>query len=1032
MKFLILTFLLLFCQGVFCQTGNELHYNFRHITYSDGLAGNRVIRIGQDSKGWMWFATFNNIQRYDGKWFRSYRNDFLAGVPESVGFNGSLVAGKEIYVVWGSKNFRYNPMKGKFEVVIPSSLIPQNEQFLTITDHKGRDWHVGNTVAFPVNSNTLINDWDFFTSETGFFQSPNYWYDSATHRSWLVLGDNLFVYRKINNRDSIISENKFQAFPISLRKILETESIRSFLIDAEQNLWISSWMNALYQYNLRTKKVAWYTLKAIQQQQKGSLKTKGPLGISCMVMDTRGNVWMGTYGCGLLRYNKSSRQFDFVIKHESNQNILNYEIEITCIVQDREENIWIGTDAGVNIFNPYRDLLKTIAISNLGGTSPQQNEISGLYKTSKNKIVVGTWGGGTTFLDSNFKVQKNYEFDIMARNEVWSFIEDKDSILWAGCQYGYINRYRQDGSFMDFLRPPESGFSTIRAMTKDKQGNLYFGLHSGKVMKWEAVQKKFIGYALGLPVQLRMGPLLTMFIDNRENIWAGTQNGLYKLDPITMQYSDSFLTGKPAGYGRSVTSVRQFNDSMLILGYYFGGGSFFNLNTKKEVPWNVEPDFFQNPVYALVKDQHDNIWIMSGLNLYYFDSKDGPKSIRPVFDSRILSKTFNFIPFLKLPDQKWAVPTSSEIVIFDPEIADGIENSPLNARITGMSIFDSSVLIDSFLLLKLPVHLKHFENSITLEFTPMNFTSIPGVRTLFRLEGNDDNWREAGEKYFASYNNLAPGNYTFMVKSVNGIRESATSTLMISISEPFWQTIWFRSLVILAFAYLIYFLVVRRIKVIRREAELKHKISETEMAALRAQMNPHFIFNCISAIDNLIQSGEKSDATIYLTLFARLIRNVLESSKNNVIAFQKDLESLKLYLELEQFRCSNKFSYRIEVDQELLNSDFKIPPLVVQPFVENAIHHGLLNLEDKKGILDIAIRLQGEEICYCITDNGVGRERSRQLNLMNKPEHLSYGMSISTERLERFNDKKDNVTIIDLNEDGKPAGTRIELKIKTV
>src|SRR4030095_8653566 len=137
--------------------------------------------------------------------------------------------------------------------------------------------------------------------------------------------------------------------------------------------------------------------------------------------------------------------------------------------------------------------------------------------------------------------------------------------------------------------------------------------------------------------------------------------------------------------------------------------------------------------------------------------------------------------------------------------------------------------------------------------------------------------------------------------------------------------------------FIVFYFVRRRIKTIRYESRLKQKIAETEMMALRAQMNPHFIFNCINSIDALIQSNDKYHANIYLNKFAKLIRNILDSSKQNVVALSKDLETLQLYTDLEQFRTENKFAVNIKAEISLLQDDYKIPPLIIQPFVENAI-----------------------------------------------------------------------------------------------
>ncbi len=224
----------------------------------------------------------------------------------------------------------------------------------------------------------------------------------------------------------------------------------------------------------------------------------------------------------------------------------------------------------------------------------------------------------------------------------------------------------------------------------------------------------------------------------------------------------------------------------------------------------------------------------------------------------------------------------------------------------------------------------------------------------------------------------------------------------------------------------------KRINFIRQEAALKHKIIETEMQALRAQMNPHFIFNCINAIDNLIQTNQKDKATIYLTRFAKLIRVVLDSSKNNVVHFHKEYEALNLFLQLEQFRFSNKFEYELKADEEIMNGDYKVPPLLVQPFIENAIHHGLMNKPGNDKKLFVKIGVKDDTITYLIADNGVGRQKAMQIKNLNKPEHISYGIQISTERIHLYNKngKEKDVVLTDLYNNGMPAGTQVEVCIR--
>jgi LytS/YehU family sensor histidine kinase len=198
-------------------------------------------------------------------------------------------------------------------------------------------------------------------------------------------------------------------------------------------------------------------------------------------------------------------------------------------------------------------------------------------------------------------------------------------------------------------------------------------------------------------------------------------------------------------------------------------------------------------------------------------------------------------------------------------------------------------------------------------------------------------------------------------------------------------------------------------------------------------MNPHFIFNCLSAIDNLIQTSQADKATTYLSRFAKLIRGVLDSSKNNLVPFQKDFDTLRLYMELEQFRCNNKFDFRLVAENELLNGDYKVPPLIIQPFVENSIHHGLLNKLDNNRQLLVSAALENEQIIYHITDNGIGRKQAAILKERNRPGQQSYGIGITRERISLYNKNgiSNAVEISDLQYDGVATGTEVTIRINS-
>ena len=214
------------------------------------------------------------------------------------------------------------------------------------------------------------------------------------------------------------------------------------------------------------------------------------------------------------------------------------------------------------------------------------------------------------------------------------------------------------------------------------------------------------------------------------------------------------------------------------------------------------------------------------------------------------------------------------------------------------------------------------------------------------------------------------------------------------------------------------------------ESKLQQSVAETQMQVLRSQMNPHFIFNCLNSIDAYIQSNDKYNATLYLNKFARLIRNLLDSSKQNFVTFSKDAETLKLYIELELQRSENKFTVDTKIDDELMTSDYKVPPLIIQPFVENAIIHGLRNRDDNRGALCINISKTDQHILYTITDNGIGRSAAARINAA---KGNSYGLEMTLDRVRLFNKEAvPSVEINDLYENGRAAGTKVQVQLNIV
>lgn len=216
------------------------------------------------------------------------------------------------------------------------------------------------------------------------------------------------------------------------------------------------------------------------------------------------------------------------------------------------------------------------------------------------------------------------------------------------------------------------------------------------------------------------------------------------------------------------------------------------------------------------------------------------------------------------------------------------------------------------------------------------------------------------------------------------------------------------------------------------EKSYEKKLSETELQALRAQMNPHFLFNCLNSINSFIIKNEQEQASEYLSKFSMLIRKVLSNSKLPKVTLANELEALELYIELEALRCNHKFEHTITIEESVEVDYLEIPPLLIQPYVENSIWHGLMHKDKGVGKLFIDIKQHNNMLVCSIEDNGIGR-KAAAIKSSSKTKQKSFGMNITEERLEHINEKykeRSQVEIFDLtSETGLALGTKVIIKI---
>jgi len=333
------------------------------------------------------------------------------------------------------------------------------------------------------------------------------------------------------------------------------------------------------------------------------------------------------------------------------------------------------------------------------------------------------------------------------------------------------------------------------------------------------------------------------------------------------------------------------------------------------------------------------------------------------------------------------------------------------------------------------------EDFITLQYASLSHRDIPSLQYSYQLEGIDKDWVNAGRAITTSYTNLLPGTYLFKVRSTDEFGKWMTNIrqLKIVVKPNLWQTWWFMLACMIAgsaagiFLYLAYRQSQQKELMLLRISKM---LAESQLMALRAQMNPHFIFNCLNSIQECIVTEKYAEASKYLNKFSKLFRMVLHNSGKDLVTVEQERQVLQLYLELEVMRFDGSFSYEIIVDPMLEEDQIVLPSMLLQPFVENALWHGLLHKSSDRKLLIEFIYID-EDIFLCrIEDNGIGRKKSFELkaNSAKYKQHDSQGLRITKDRIDLLNKQGNHaiLTITDLCDDGGNAsGTRIEIELST-
>jgi ligand-binding sensor domain-containing protein/two-component sensor histidine kinase len=1018
-----------------------------------GLEAHSVFSSLEDKNGNLWFGTHGGgVTRYNGKSAVTFTdlkcNDVRAFAEDTEGNIWLGMGGCGLIKYDGRAMISYTTTQGLIHDEIRALAIDQKGNIWIGTDGKGVSCFDGKSFTNFSTTSGLANNW---IRSIALDKKGNIWFGTNGGGASCYDGK---TFRSVTMADGLI--NNF---------------VRSIACDKKGNIWFGTG-NGVTRYDGNS---------FINFTMSDGLVSNN---ISFIKEDGNGNIWMGSYGGGVSRYDGHS--FENFTKKQGLAS--DY---IMTITNDKNGNLWFGAEGGgvtcyegaaVTNFSTEQGLLNHYIVSitedkkgnlwfgpNSGGVCRydgksftnftwyqgfSQNRVNAIYQDKNENIWFCTSSGFSRFDGIGFT---NYnKFHGIRNDEVRCVMEDSVGNLWFGIENGGIAKF--DGRTMTSYTTAQGlPNNNVRAIINDSAGNFWIGTFGGGLSRFDG--KSFINFdtAQGMAENR----VLSMKKDSKGNLWIGSSyNGVSILrkeimDKIGKQSSvlpkklfEKFTTQE--GLANNVVyDIVEDKDQNIFIGTNFGLTVIKKgLTTGKEIAtadieyYNQKTGFAIPDMngQAMFADSKGMIWGGTGHDLIRFNYAAVRKSPDPPHVAIQGIKINNEEPgwYNLLFARKPLAKSSRSYMLSAIETEENLFYGPPRSEtlLDSMRKKYECIIFDSiarFFPVPLNLTIPHRYNNITIEFGA-NETARPYmVRYQYKLEGYDREWSPVTEKPFADFGNIYEGKYHFKVKAMSpeGVWSKPVS-FSFTVLPPYWRSWWFKLIYITGFVALLFFVIKWRIDVVRRNEQKKlayeKELLEMEARALRAQMNPHFIFNCLNSIKALMQQQETERGVTYLTTFSKLIRTLFHNSDKRQISLHDEIETCKLYTQLEAMRLNGKLSYNFNIDPNLDLKSVMVPALIIQPFIENAIWHGIV--PKNEGTINISVT-GNEDLIICeVNDNGIGRERSKLNRPITPVIHESKGVHLSQQRLnveKILNDTNASIEIIDKYENDLPAGTKVIL-----
>ncbi len=942
--------------SLYSQTPSYYHYKA-----ADGLASATVFEVIQDKEGFIWLATQNGVSRFDGKRFTTYT------VEDGLNSNmiTSLTLGTKGEIFFGNYERGINVLKnGKIENFFGYS----NEKHIYIT--------------FIINVPTKMNYNKLLANTRGGYIKVVEENDYGKLLNSIIYMEQSTLNKIVTLTDGrIIALTKNGIFEIKNEvpckiNIEEYSNMEAYcLADAgDGSFYIGSKGNI---YRIRNNEVI-NTYK---------INIGGNNEVSNLLKDKKGNLWFSVMNKGFFKIPHNSKE---IINIGSKMNL--QTTNVNHLFEDNEGNIWAGT-YGKGVYCLTNFYLSSFTEED--GLS--NNSVHSIVKDKSGRIFIGTFNEVNLFDRNKFDHIKKepgsplteYIHNVKVLNDgVYiggGFLNtDRELVIYKGVNFYFYNR-------PSFIRT--------------KNGLNIFGTNGNHIRihrNFSADKFAFQNFNIfgDSSISNRINDL---YEDTQGNIWAGSTLGLCKLSNFTetagkAKWDKTHFPSNPVLNSR-IRSIYQDKKNKVWFAGDLGIANYDLSNNSVSEYKNLK-GYDLSFSTSITSDKKGRIWIGTMRGLYLFDGTEtiylNSKSGLPT--DEVLSLFYD--------EEKniLYVGTSSGISLLDINLFDEFHPNPPVIKLISIQAGDSVYSHNKELVFEPEA------NNVHIEFAGLNFSSPGAMKYKYKLNSE---WIET-DYNFLNFTSLKHGEYNIDISAkAQNTSWGKPITVSFTILPLFVETVWFL-LIILGLILLIALAVILwRIRLLskknRDKLELTERINELKHQALSAMMNPHFIFNSLNSVQYLINSQKNEEANDYIAMMAKLIRKNLDTAGSGFILLSEEIIRLKLYLDLEKLRFQEKFSYEIILGDDVESDSLLIPNMIIQPFVENSLWHGIIN-SGAAGHLTISFLFDDVEIesAVCksliikVTDNGIGiKEASRK----KKEDHISRGIQIIEERLKLLSAK---------------------------